>query len=131
MTFAARNGQSPILMAAIAEATRSLSELQARMASASVLELYRYLNDEALAREYHRIYLTLLRIGKDATYTGADALALWYERNLKMVANLLRIAEPDDRILVIVGSGHLHLMQQLAAETRAFAIEPAAHYLAP
>lgn len=51
-------------------------------------------------------YMEIARIGGGDDYPGAVAVARYYERNLRIFANITRIAEPGDRILVIFGSGH-------------------------
>ena len=35
----------------------------------------------------------------------------WHKRNIRIFANLARIAEPGDRIIVIFGSGHSPLLR--------------------
>lgn len=45
------------------------------------------------------------------TYAGADMVADWYKRNLRIFANLTRFAEPGDRIFVIYGQGHIKLLK--------------------
>jgi hypothetical protein len=51
-------------------------------------------------------YMTMAMIGGGDDYPGAVAVARYYERNLRIFANITRIAEPGDRILVLFGSGH-------------------------
>lgn len=61
----------------------------------------------------HSIYMAALRIGKDDQYVGADMVAAWYARNLKIAANIARIADsPDERILVLIGAGHGKLLRE-------------------
>jgi hypothetical protein len=36
-------------------------------------------------------------------YGGADMVADWYKRNLRIFANLTRISEPGDRVFIIYG----------------------------
>lgn len=52
-------------------------------------------------------------------YTGADWVALtWYSRNLRIFRNIQRISNnPHDRILIIFGSGHAFLLNQLLNES--------------
>jgi hypothetical protein len=50
----------------------------------------------------------IVKIKKDKQYAGADLVAGVYKRNLKIVANLMAIrASPEERILVVYGSGHV------------------------
>ena len=49
-------------------------------------------------------------------YPGADHVSgWWYNRNLRIFANLLQLArETDDRVLFIVGAGHLPILHHAA-----------------
>lgn len=100
------------------------------MKTATVTELFRYLNDEKSVDEKHRPYLTGVRVGKDDDYAGADLATEWYERNLKIYANITRIAEsPNDRVLVLIGNGHLKLLQQFISDSGEFDLEKLGKYL--
>jgi hypothetical protein len=72
-------------------------------------------NDPARIASEHGIYVRLSEIGAGDGYVGADLLAAWYERNIRIFANIQRIAGPADRVLVIIGSGHLGILRELAA----------------
>jgi pheromone shutdown protein TraB len=62
---------------------------------------------------------------------GADLLAKWYERNIYMYANLQRLAEPGERILVIVGSGHAPILRELATYDPQMLLVDVLEYLPP
>jgi pheromone shutdown protein TraB len=69
-------------------------------------------------------------VGKGQSYPGVDWLASWYERNLRIFANVLRITEStDERILIVYGSGHVPLLMQYLRESKRYRIEPAGRYL--
>ena len=100
------------------------------MKTATVTDIYRYLNDEKRVDEWHRYYLKLARVGKDADYAGSDLIADWYERNLKIYTNLTRINEsPNDRILVLYGAGHAKLLQHFVENSGEFDLEVLSKYL--
>ncbi|MGE0554702.1 MAG: DUF5694 domain-containing protein [Gemmatimonadales bacterium] len=42
-------------------------------------------------------------------------MAKWYERNIRIFANLRRSTEPGDRVLVIFGAGHAPILCELLA----------------
>jgi len=67
--------------------------------------------------------------GKDDLYPGADWVQYWYGRNLKIFVNLTRITEPGDRILLIIGAGHVWLVQQFAKESGYYILESPLKYL--
>lgn len=52
--------------------------------------------------------LQLALLGTTEDPAGAEVVGGWYERNLKIYANIARAIEgPEERVLVIFGSGHL------------------------
>lgn len=76
-----------------------------------------YVNSEGRLRRGHGHYLTgLFRVGAGGNFLGADNLAgYWYDRNLRIFANLLHAAEkPTDRLVVIFGAGHLPILRHAA-----------------
>lgn len=76
-------------------------------------------------------YLRVARIGLEDEYPGANWLAhSWFDRNLKIFVNLTRITESaDDRILFIVASGHVYLIQQYLESSQDYIIESPLQYL--
>ncbi len=62
---------------------------------------------------------------------GAEATRNWYERNLKIFVNISRIVtSADDRILVVIGSGHLPLLAHFVQGAERYALASAETYLA-
>lgn len=82
--------------------------------TASVGEILRKYNEPHAVAENHQLYLDFTAVGASDTFIGAEVLAAWYDRNIRIFANLRKIMQPDDRILVIYGSGHLAILQELA-----------------
>ncbi len=79
----------------------------------SLLEYFKYANSsKRLERDYGGYLVGDFKNGK---YDGADALATyWYDRNLRIFRNIQRITtSPNDRILVLFGSGHIAILDQL------------------
>jgi len=79
----------------------------------SVLDTLLYANsDERVARDVATYYL-VSRFGEPGDYAGPDLLAEWYRRNIRIYNNVIKItSSPDDRVLVIFGSGHLGWLRQ-------------------
>lgn len=86
----------------------------------SVGEILRLINSPETVAENHQLYLDFTAVGATETYIGAEVLSGWYDRNIRIFANLQQIAVPDDRILVIYGSGHLAILQELARSSSQF-----------
>jgi hypothetical protein len=50
---------------------------------------------------------TSIKYAQYDQYAGADLLTSWYKRNLRMLTNIHRSLDDDDkRALLLVGSGH-------------------------
>lgn len=95
-----------------------------------MIKQFLYLNDPAQIEIDHSGYFYLLRLNKDTNYIGTNWLASWYNRNFKILTNIIRIIDsPNDRVLAIYGAGHLKLLNQIAAESRYFKIETPIKYL--
>jgi hypothetical protein len=50
-------------------------------------------------------------LGEGEEYPGADALTAWYNRHLRIFANLQRITGNAERILVVIDAAHLSLLR--------------------
>ncbi|MEM8586019.1 MAG: DUF5694 domain-containing protein [Bacteroidota bacterium] len=89
------------------------------LANVSLLEFFLYENSPHRIRRGHGAYLVGdFELGYQR---GADALALhWYSRNLRIFRNIQRISEPNDRVLVIFGAGHLGILRQQFESTPEF-----------
>jgi hypothetical protein len=85
---------------------------------------------EAMAAS-HEIYMQLAQVGEEGIYVGADVALRWYERNMMMFVNISRIvASPMDRILIVVGAGHLPLLSHFIRGSGRFRLEHLEEYLA-
>ena len=79
--------------------------------------------------EGHAFYMRLAAIGAGDGNVGADLLSKWYDRNIRIYANLRAAAEPGDRILVIYGSGHSAILRELVRATAGMEVVEALGYL--
>ena len=97
----------------------------------SIIEMYIQRNEPQGRRADHQAYLRSARIGLGDQYPGANWVAhVWYARNLKIFVNLTRITESaDDRILLIIGAGHVFLVQQFLEDSADYIVESPLQYL--
>jgi len=101
-----------------------------RLFTLSIAEQLAFLNQSDQMEKDHRRYFALLQIGRGEEYAGPNYLSWWYRRNLIILSNIIRLIEsPDDRILVIYGSGHAKLLTQFAKESAFFQVENPLPYL--
>ena len=98
----------------------------------SIIDMYMQDNEPEGIRMDHQQYIRwIARVGLGDQYPGANWLShYWYDRNLKIYVNLTRITEStDDRILLIIGAGHVYLVQQFLEESGDYIIESPLRYL--
>ena len=79
----------------------------------------------------HQGYIRAARVGLDTEYPGANwVVHSWYSRNLKIFVNITRITESaGDRILLIIGAGHVYLVQQFLENSGDYHLESPLKYL--
>jgi len=127
--YAAEHGQSG-LAERLEAAFAAIGQLMASLSPRSVLEQLRFHNDERVMAALDRGYLVLAEAGSGDHPVGADVVAGWYERNLKIAMNVVRLAtRPSDRVLVLIGSGHGKLLRQFLRESPDVELTSAADYL--
>src|SRR5262249_21781696 len=97
--YAARHDSTALLRVRGALA-RVAAEHDSLQRQASVRQILRFENTPERLAWSHGFYLDLARIGGADSLVGANLLAAWYERNVRIFTNLLRLAEPGGRILV-------------------------------
>lgn len=107
-----------------------VDELNARIASRTIVEALRWVNAPARVDEGERFYLRGCAVGRGDDYAGAKLVAGWHARNLKIFSNVIREASaPGDRVLVIYGSGHAKLLTEFARDSGLYAVDSPDAYL--
>ena len=96
-----------------------------------LIDMYIRMNQDEKIRKNLHGYLRIARIGLQDHYPGANWVAhFWYPRNLKTFVNLTRITESEDeRILLIIGAGHLGFLKQIVEDSEFYHIESPLEYL--
>lgn len=110
---------------------RQMTEEEMRLRRLTVAENLLRMNEPAAIKKGHQTYLELLEPDPEeaALYTKSDYLTNWYKRNIRMMANVARISDPGDRVLLIVGAGHLPILRDFALHSPAFCLSDTLHYL--
>jgi hypothetical protein len=129
MKFAAEHGQGDKVQA-MQRAFGEIARFLDRAGQGTLLDMYRVNNDRRLMDENQKLYVYLAEIGKDTAYVGAEQLVRWYDRNAKIAMNIVRTASsPDDRVLVLIGSGHAYLLNEILSHSPRVKLEWAEDYL--
>jgi hypothetical protein len=86
-----------------------------RFEAHTIPEFLAYLNAEAQLRR-HQTLNTLAALSSTGgnDYTGAAQVGYFYERNARILQNLLRVLDPGERSLLVVGASHVLPLRQLA-----------------
>ncbi len=114
--YAKATGRSRELDAMIGDVGAMVKALDAYLAAHTVLETLLYLNaDDQVARDL-AFYYRQARFGEPGDWAGADLVADWFRRNMRIYTNVAKLADsPGERVLVVFGYGHLGWLRQAVA----------------
>ena len=104
---------------ALLKSMKSFSEGPLMTAIDSLLQneslgaLYRFLNRPSTVEQFRAPYTRFAAAKTDSAFVGADVVATYHKRNLRIFANLMQIAEPGDRIITIFGAGHMPFLRPI------------------
>ena len=86
------------------------------LATHTVLETLLFMNADAKVASELGLYHRMAHLGEPGDWAGADLLADWYRRNMRIYSNVAGLADsPTERVLAIYGSGHLGWLRQAVA----------------
>lgn len=110
---------------------RELSADEKFLRAVSVSEYLRYINSDSMTTRNHSVYIDMLKMRKaPLVYENTDMVTNWYKRNLRMFTNLNREVEHGkDRVLILVGSGHVTILRQLAEASSFYCVVNPQPYL--
>ncbi len=110
---------------------RQLEIDDAKLRGGTIADFLVYLNSPERAAASHRWdVLSNLAPGTGTSmYETTDYATNWYKRNLRIYTNLVDIAGPGERIVLLIGAGHSHLLGQLAADDPRFCLVTVAEAL--
>lgn len=111
------------------EIGRITEESNRQQRELAIGEILRLGNDPAKLASDHAMYLRFARVGAGDSYVGADLLAKWYDRNIRIFTNLQRVAEPGERVLVLIGTGHAPILRELITYDPGMTLIEAVDYL--
>jgi hypothetical protein len=111
MNFAKASGRSKEVESMMSEVGAMVKAENEYLASHTILQMLLTLNsDDRVAHDVGSYYLQGT-IGEVGDWAGADLVSAWFQRNMRIYSNVMNIATPQDRIVVIFGAGHLGWLQ--------------------
>ncbi|MBA2176472.1 hypothetical protein H0266_16355 [Halobacillus locisalis] len=106
----------------------SQQSLQQSITGRSISDKLTYINSAAYQDDLPRIYMKISRIGDRQHQVGVHWLKQWHQRDLAIAANISRIVKNGDRLLVLIGADHLHLLQQFLKDSQDYKLIYASEY---
>ncbi len=89
-----------------------VADLDAYLASHTILETLLHMNSDPHVSEGLGIYFRQAEFGEPWDWAGADLVADWFRRNMRIYTNIVGLIDSaDERVLVIYGAGHLGWLQ--------------------
>ena len=108
MNYAKGAGRAKELEAMMGEVGVMVKAENDYLASHTILEMLLSMNADAKVAEDVGLYFRQAAIGEPGDWAGADLVADWFRRNVRIYTNVMRLIDsPDERVLVIFGAGHL------------------------
>ncbi|QQS42816.1 MAG: hypothetical protein IPM63_07750 [Acidobacteriota bacterium] len=93
---------------------RAMEQMGKWLSEGTVSYMLYQMNRPEMLKLTHTPYIGYFAPMADGdNYAGADFVSVWYQRNLRIFANLTRISEPGDRVFVIYGQGHIPILKHL------------------
>ncbi len=101
------------------------------LASGTIGAMLVKMNDPEMLQRAHSPYVEFfVPIAIDENYAGADMVATWYQRNIRIFANLTRIVESDnDRLFAVYGQGHVPIIRQMVIDHPGYCVVEPNPYL--
>lgn len=100
----------------VAATQRKLDAYAARNRCRPVADWLREINGKAYRNSDEAEYFRFASFGDAKSNPGAAWVGSWYARNLRIVANIQRIAgKPGDRVFAVFGAGHAPLLERYGA----------------
>ncbi|MGV2620517.1 DUF5694 domain-containing protein [Halobacillus sp. ACCC02827] len=112
--FAWAKEYQPDLLKEIVEMQHELNQSRQKT---DIMEKLKEVNRLEYGRRLQRLYWKLSQIGDRSHPLGVEWLNQWYHRDLTITANLLKLTEPGDRVLLWIGADHLHLIRQMLEDS--------------
>jgi len=113
LNYAKANGMADKFAALDDTMGKQVKEQDEFLRAHTILEMYQYLNSDSMSAKGVAFYYSIVPFGDPGDYAGPDLLAAWYQRNIRIYHNIVKLIDsPNDRILVIYGAGHLGWLQQ-------------------
>jgi hypothetical protein len=129
LKYAKATDRSKELDALSAEIGEMVKASNAYLASHTILQMLLRLNSDEQIALGTGFYYRQAELGEPYDWAGADLVSDWGRRNMRIYTNVTRLVDsPNERILVIYGSGHLGWLQDPFARNPRFRLRKLAEF---
>lgn len=113
------------------ESLEEVLDNQRYLSTHTIREFILKLNEEEVSYKNHQFYIKLALICDGSNNIGAQWVAqYWYYRNMIIYKNIIELfEEKEERILLIIGAAHNHLLKQFFRENGDYHVVDAISYL--
>lgn len=131
MTYAQENDQNGWVEYTMKKMEEKNNKETEELEKETIGELLYDINIPENLAENHALYVDGARIGRGKDFPGAELLIAWYRRNALIFSNIYKITEgrKNERILVIFGAGHAHILRELVRYSTDFELVEPNDYL--
>ena len=130
VNYAKGSGRSKEIEALMAEIGQMVKAQDQYLQSHTVLEMLLYMNADQKVAADVGFYFRQAHLGEPGDWAGADLVADWYRRNIRIYSNIARLVDsPNEKIMVIYGAGHLGWLQQMFANDPVFRLRKLAEFV--
>lgn len=129
MSMAQKQGMKEWLeqtQSAIARIGDASQRIDARYTVGEILGI---MNQERAVQWSHSMYVEMIPVHDGKAFPGVNLVSEWYRRNLQIWANIRRVTEPGDRVLVLYGAGHAKYLRDFVKESPGFSFVDPTRYL--
>jgi hypothetical protein len=131
INYAKANGKGDQLEAMMSGWGTMVKEQNEFLKTHTVVEMLEFMNTDRRVANDVATYFAIIPYGDPGDSAGADLLASWYQRNIRIYQNIRKLAgSPNERILVIYGAGHLGWLQQDVANDASVKLRKLAEFTA-
>lgn len=127
----AEENSSPLFNEVMNDVRKMTEEAESFFKKHSLKEYLLWLNQPDNIQRNQESYMKIGLLGDQANPVGAIWTArYWYYRNLLIYKNIVELAtSSNERIFVLYGAGHLHLLIHFLQDSGLVNVEVAQHYL--
>lgn len=89
----------------------------------NVFDYMKIINSKRHSNRLKQLWSTgLVNVDHDGQYLGADVVARWYKRNIRLFATAKNLVEKDENLLIIYGGAHKWILDDLFEATPDFQV---------